>query len=50
MKGFSYVTVQNRPYVIPMIYVSFAAMFMSVELVEILADKFDFVLGIEREH
>ena len=38
-----------RPYVAPMIYTSFAAMFAAVEIPEILADKFDFVLGIERE-
>ena len=38
-----------HPYVAPMIYTSFAAMFAAVEIPEILADKFDFVLGIERE-
>lgn len=38
-----------RPYVVPMVSVSFAAMFAAVEIPEILADKFDFVLGIERE-
>lgn len=38
-----------RPYAVPMAYAAFTAMFMSVEIVEYLADKFDFVLGIERE-
>lgn len=38
-----------RPYVAPMMYAAFTAMFMSVEVVEYLADEFDFVLGIERE-
>lgn len=38
-----------RPYIIQMIYGAFAAMFLSVEIVEYLADEFDFVLGIERE-
>lgn len=38
-----------RPYVVPMISMAFTAMFMSVEIVEYLADEFDFVLGIERE-
>ena len=38
-----------RPYVAPMVFVSAAAMFGAVVLPEVLADKFDFVLGIERE-
>lgn len=38
-----------RPYVVPMMYAGFTAMFVSVEAVEYLADEFDFVLGIERE-
>lgn len=38
-----------RPYIIQMIYGAFTAMFLSVEIVEYLADEFDFVLGIERE-
>lgn len=38
-----------RPYVVPMMCAAFTAMFMSVEIVEYLADEFDFVLGIERE-
>lgn len=38
-----------RPYVVPMISGAFTAMFLSVEIVEYLADEFDFVLGIERE-
>lgn len=38
-----------RPYIVPMISMAFAAMFLSVEAVEYLADEFDFVLGIERE-
>lgn len=38
-----------RPYVVPMLSASFAAMFGAVVIPEILADKFDFVLGIERE-
>lgn len=38
-----------RPYIIPMISMAFAAMFLSVEAVEYLADEFDFVLGIKRE-
>lgn len=38
-----------RPYVVPEIAASFTAMFAAVEIPEILADKFDFVLGIERE-
>lgn len=38
-----------RPYVVPMIYTSFAAMFAAVVLPEVLAERFDFVLGIERE-
>lgn len=45
-----YVDAQTlRPYVVPMISMAFTAMFMSVEIVEYLADEFDFVLGIERE-
>lgn len=39
-----------RPYVIPMIYAAFAAMFSSIEVVEYLPESvMDFVLGIERE-
>jgi hypothetical protein len=38
-----------RPYIIQMISGAFTAMFLSVEIVEYLADEFDFVLGIERE-
>lgn len=39
-----------RPYVVPMIYMAFTAMFMSVEIVEYLPESaMDFVLGIERE-
>lgn len=38
-----------RPYVVPIVYASFAAMFAAIEIPEILADKFDFVLGIKRE-
>lgn len=39
-----------RPYVAPMIYMAFTAMFMSVEIVEYLPEPaMDFVLGIERE-
>lgn len=38
-----------RPYVVPMISVSFAIIFFAVEIPEYLYDKFDFVLGIERE-
>lgn len=38
-----------RPYVAPMVALSLAAMFGAVVIPEILADKYDFVLGIERE-
>lgn len=38
-----------RPYVAPMVALSLAAMFGAVVIPEILADRFDFVLGIERE-
>ena len=38
-----------RPYVVPMVSVSFAAMFAAIEVPEYLYDKYDFVLGIERE-
>lgn len=39
-----------RPYVAPMIYAAFTAMFLSVEIVEYLPESaMDFVLGIERE-
>lgn len=38
-----------RPYIIQMISGAFTAMFLSVEIIEYLADEFDFVLGIERE-
>ncbi len=38
-----------RPYVAPILYLSFAAMFLAVEIPEYLYDKFDCVLGIERE-
>lgn len=38
-----------RPYVVPEIAASFTAMFAAVEIPEYLVDKFDFVLGIERE-
>ena len=38
-----------RPYVAPMVFGSMFAMFGAVVIPEILADRFDFVLGIERE-
>lgn len=38
-----------RPYVAPMVFVSLGAMTGAAMIPEILADKFDFVLGIERE-
>lgn len=38
-----------RPYVVPMVFASFAAILASVMLPEVLAEKFDFVLGVERE-
>lgn len=38
-----------RPYVVPMVFASFAAMFVAIEILEYLYDKCDFVLGIERE-
>lgn len=38
-----------RPYVVPMACAAFTAMFLSVEVVEYIADEFDFVLGIKRE-
>lgn len=38
-----------RPYVVPEIAASFTAMFVAVEIPDYLVDKFDFVLGIERE-
>lgn len=38
-----------RPYVVPMVSASFAAMFAAIEIPEYLYDKYDFVLGIERE-
>lgn len=38
-----------RPYVVPMVFASFAAMFAAIEIPEYLYDKCDFVLGIERE-
>lgn len=38
-----------RPYVAPMVFGSMFAMFAAVVLPEVFADKFDFVLGIERE-
>ena len=38
-----------RPYVVPEIAASFTAMFAAVEIPEYLYDKYDFVLGIERE-
>ena len=38
-----------RPYVAPMVFGSMAAILASVMLPEVLAKRFDFVLGIERE-
>ena len=38
-----------RPYVVPMVSASFATMFAAIEIPEYLYDKYDFVLGIERE-
>lgn len=38
-----------RPYVVPMVSASFTAMFAAIEIPEYLYDKYDFVLGIERE-
>ena len=38
-----------RPYVAPMVFGSFTAMFAAIEIPEYLYDKYDFVLGIERE-
>lgn len=38
-----------RPYVVPMVFASFAAMFAAIEIPEYFYDKYDFVLGIERE-
>ena len=38
-----------RPYVVPGIAASFAAMFAAIEIPEYIYDKYDFVLGIERE-
>ena len=38
-----------RPYVVPIVFASFAAMFAAIEIPEYLYDKYDFVLGIERE-
>lgn len=38
-----------RPYVVPMVSASFMAMFAAIEIPEYLYDKYDFVLGIERE-
>ena len=38
-----------RPYVVPMVFGSFAAMFAAIGVPEYLYDKYDFVLGIERE-
>ena len=38
-----------RPYVAPMVFGSMAAILASVMLPEVLAERFDFVLGIERE-
>lgn len=38
-----------RPYVVPMLSASFTAMFAAIEIPEYLYDKYDFVLGIERE-
>ena len=38
-----------RPYVAPMVFGSMAAILASVMLPEVLAKKFDFVLGVERE-
>lgn len=38
-----------RPYVVPMVSASFAVMFAAIEVPEYLYDKYDFVLGIERE-
>lgn len=38
-----------RPYVAPMVFGSMFAMFAAVAFPEVFADKFDFVLGIERE-
>lgn len=38
-----------RPYVVPEIAASFTAMFAAVEIPEYLYDRYDWVLGIERE-
>lgn len=38
-----------RPYVAPMVFGSMFAMFAAIAFPEVFADKFDFVLGIERE-
>lgn len=38
-----------RPYVVPELSASFTAMFAAIEIPEYLYDKYDFVLGIERE-
>ena len=38
-----------RPYVAPMVFASFTAMFVAIEIPEYLYDKYDFVLGIDRE-
>lgn len=38
-----------RPYVVPMVSASFTVMFVAIEIPEYLYDKYDFVLGIERE-
>lgn len=38
-----------RPYVVPMVSASFTAMLVAIEIPEYIYDKYDFVLGIERE-
>lgn len=38
-----------RPYVAPILYLSFTVIFAAIEIPEYLYDKFDFILGIERE-
>lgn len=38
-----------RPYVVPMLSASFTAMFAAIEIPEYLYDRYDWVLGVERE-
>ena len=38
-----------RPYVVPMLSASFTAMFAAIEIPECLYDRYDWVLGVERE-